>query len=95
MTAAPLHVAAEQGFPGFSARELERRHHQVRDALTDATFADSNGPFRRLRLVRSDEELAFFRLAAELTEGPALETGGYAGIHYLTSTSMSSPHAMA
>lgn len=226
MTAAPLHVAAKHGFPGFSAPELERRHAQIRQALRDdsldalllygagrfhadvqyvsnwpggreafvllpvdgdpvvlaqlfnhvptaraisaitdtrwagrdsvatvigilrerlgpdgrvalagelpftayrrlsealseAQLVDWNPRFRRLRLVRSDEELAFFRIAAELTdraldrlaaelrpglredelaaliEGPALEAGGYAGIHYLTSTSMSSPHALA
>jgi Xaa-Pro aminopeptidase len=82
------------------------------ELLPETTFVDWNRDFRRMRLVRSEEEIAFFHVAAELTdrsidrlatelrpglreselaalvEGPYLEAGGYAGIHFMTSTPM-------
>jgi Xaa-Pro aminopeptidase len=92
---------------------------RLAELLPNATLVDWNRELRRLRLVRSAEELAFFHVAAELTdrsidrlaaelraglreselaalvEGPYLEAGGYAGIHFMTSSSMLEPHPLA
>jgi Xaa-Pro aminopeptidase len=105
-------VAVAGGLP-FS------QYAQLRKLLPQTTFVDWNRDFRRLRLVRSEEEIAFFHAAAELTdrsidrlarelrpglreselaalvEGPYLEAGGYAGIHFMTSTPMRQPDELA
>jgi Xaa-Pro aminopeptidase len=89
------------------------------EVLPETRLVDWNRQFRGLRLVRSAEEVAFFHVAAELTdrsidrlarelraglreselpalvEGAYLEAGGYAGIHFMTSTSMLEPHQLA
>jgi Xaa-Pro aminopeptidase len=88
------------------------QYARLSELLPETTLVDWNRDFRRLRLVRSDEEIALFHVAAELTdrsidrlardlrpglreselpalvEGPYLEAGGYAGIHFMTSTPM-------
>jgi Xaa-Pro dipeptidase len=105
-------VALAGGLP-FDAYE------RLRDLLPEATFVNWNRELRQLRLVRSEEEIAFFHAAAELTdrsiermahgvrpglreyelsalvESAYLEAGGYAGIHFMTSTSMREPHDLA
>jgi len=86
--------------------------------LPDTTFVNFNRDFRNLRLVRSQEEIAFFtsppssttarstassagcgRRTRERARGAGrsgpLEAGGYAGIHFMTSTSMREPHELA
>jgi Xaa-Pro aminopeptidase len=89
---------------------------RLRELLPEVEIVGWDREFRRLRLVRSDEELAFFHVAAELTdrsidrlagnlrpglreselpalvEGAYLDAGGYAGIHFMTSTPMRRPH---
>jgi Xaa-Pro dipeptidase len=87
-------------------------------ALTlQARFIDITEKYRAVRLIRSEEEMSFFRVAAELTdrsmvalqeqihpglheyelaaivERSYLQRGGYAGIHYMSSTSMADPSA--
>jgi Xaa-Pro aminopeptidase len=105
-------VALAGGLP-FSA------HERLCELLPEATFINWNRELRQLRLVRSEEEIAFFHAAAELTdrsierlarnlqpgmreyelpalvESAYLEAGGYAGIHFMTSTSMREPHDLA
>jgi Xaa-Pro aminopeptidase len=95
------------------------QYAHLSELLPETTFVDWNREFRRLRLVRSAEEIAFFHIAAELTdrsidrlacelrpglreselaalvEGPYLEAGGYAGIHFMTSTPMGKPDELA
>jgi Xaa-Pro aminopeptidase len=95
------------------------QYARLAELLPETTFVDWNRDFRRLRLVRSEEEITFFHVAAELTdrsidrlaqqlraglreselaalvEGPYLEAGGYAGIHFMTSTSMRAPGELA
>ena len=95
------------------------QYARLAELLPGAKFLDWNRELRRLRLVRDAEELAFFHVAAELTdrsidrlaerlcpglreselpalvEGPYLEAGGYAGIHFMTSTSMREPHPLS
>jgi Xaa-Pro aminopeptidase len=92
---------------------------RLSELLAKTTLVDWNRDFRHLRLVRSEEEIAFFHVAAELTdrsidrlahelragvreselaalvEGPYLEAGGYAGIHFMTSTPMRGPDELA
>ncbi|MFQ5903667.1 MAG: M24 family metallopeptidase, partial [Candidatus Binatia bacterium] len=91
------------------------QHDRLKRLLPEVEFVDLSRPFRKIRLVRSDEELQFFRVAAELTdrsierleqhlrpglreyelaaivEGVYLQEGGYAGIHFMASTSMKDP----
>jgi Xaa-Pro aminopeptidase len=43
-------------------------YEHLRELLPEARFVDWNRQFRRLRLVRSAEEIAFFHAAAELTD---------------------------
>ena len=110
--AAPARVGLAGALP-FAA------YDRLRELLPEAAFVDWSRQLRRLRLVRSEEEIAFFHAAAELTdrsierlagglrpglredELPALvesvylEAGGYAGIHFMTSTSMREPHELA
>ena len=95
------------------------QYTRLAQLLPQATLVDWNRELRRLRLIRDREELAFFHVAAELTdrsidrlaerlraglreselpalvEGAYLEAGGYAGIHFMTSTSMREPHPLA
>ena len=40
----------------------------LRQLLSQATFVDFTVPYRRLRLVKSEEEIAFLRLGAELSD---------------------------
>jgi Xaa-Pro aminopeptidase len=44
------------------------QHERLQKELPDARFSDLSGAFRQSRLIRSDEELAFFRVAAALTD---------------------------
>lgn len=91
------------------------QYDRLKAALPACEFVDLSRAFRDMRLIRSDEELQFFRVAAELTDR-SLETleerlrpglreyelaaileetylwaGGYAGIHFMASTSMKDP----
>lgn len=90
-------------------------YERLKGLLPEAEFLDLSRDFQQLRLIRSEEELRFFRVAAELTdraidalerelrpglreyelaaivELPFLKAGGYAGIHFMASTSMSEP----
>ncbi len=43
-------------------------YEQLRGELPCATFVDSTVPYRQLRLVKSDEEIAFQRLGAQLSD---------------------------
>src|SRR5260370_23994169 len=43
-------------------------YEQLRGELPRATFVDSTVPYRQLRLVKSDEEIAFQRLGAQLSD---------------------------
>jgi Xaa-Pro dipeptidase len=112
LTGPRARVALAGGLP-FAAYE---RLHQL---LPEANFINWSRELRRLRLVRSEEEIAFFHAAAELTdrsierlvrelrpgmreyelpallESAYLEAGGYASIHFMTSTSMRQPHGLA
>src|SRR5579859_118261 len=54
-------VAVAGGLPFAQFQRLAQ-------CLPDMTFVDWNRTFRRLRLVRSAEEIAFFHVAAELTD---------------------------
>lgn len=91
------------------------QHDRLKRLLPEVEFVDLSRPFRESRLVRSNEELQFFRVAAELTdrsiekleqhlrpglreyelaaivEEAYLQAGGYAGIHFMASTSMKDP----
>jgi Xaa-Pro dipeptidase len=94
-----------------------RDRDHLLSCLPDTEILDITPNYRSQRLIRSPEELAFFRLAAELTdrsmealeaelqpgvreyelaaivENAYLQRGGYAGIHFMSSTSMASPQA--
>src|SRR5215470_1764194 len=61
LTGPRARVALAGGLP-FAAYE------RLRELLPEATFVNWNREFRRLRLVRSEEEIAFFHAAAELTD---------------------------
>src|SRR5579862_6751669 len=91
------------------------QYEKLKSLLPEARFSELTRQFRQQRVVYGEEELNFFRIAAELTdrsierlerdlrpglheyelpllvETPYLEAGGYAGIHFMASTSMANP----
>lgn len=109
------HATAGRGRVGLAGPLPFSQYEQLKALLPGVQLVDFNRAFRNLRLVRDAGEIAFFRVAAELTdrsidrlqeqlrpgllenELPAivelayLEAGGYAGIHFMASTSMREP----
>lgn len=91
------------------------QYEKLKALLPEAKLVDFGRQFRQQRVVYDEEELNFFRIAADLTdksieklehgiepgmreydlplliESAYLEHGGYAGIHFLASTSMANP----
>ncbi len=91
------------------------QYDKLKSLLPEAKLLDFSRQFRQQRVVYDEEEINFFKIAAELTdrsieslergikpgmkeydlplliEPPYLEQGGYAGIHFLASTSMKDP----
>ena len=57
---------------GFAGPLPARQYLAIQRALPEATLVDFSAPLRRLRLVKSAEELAFLRRGAELTDRAAL-----------------------
>jgi len=95
------------------------QYDKLKLLLPEANFVDFTRHFRQQRVVYDEQEINFFKIAAELTdrsieslergikpgmreydlplliETPYLEAGGYAGIHFLASTSMKDPDICA
>jgi Xaa-Pro dipeptidase len=91
------------------------QYEKLKSLLPEAKLVDFTRQFRQQRVVYGEEEINFFKIAAELTdrsieslergikpgmkeydlplliETPYLEAGGFAGIHFLASTSMKDP----
>lgn len=91
------------------------QYERLKALLPQARLVDLTRQFRQQRVVYGDEEIEFFKIAADLTdrsierlehelrpglkeyelpllvETPYLELGGYAGIHFMASTSMAEP----
>lgn len=68
-------IGAERGRVGlvganakFSMGMPYQHHERVRAALPGLELVDVTGPFQRLRLVKSEEEIAWLRRAAALTD---------------------------
>lgn len=91
-------------------------YERLKTLLPEARLVDATRQFRQQRVVYSEEEIGFFKVAAELSdrsierlehelrpglkeyelpllvETAYLELGGYAGIHFMASTSMREPN---
>lgn len=65
-------VSARVGLVGanstFSMGMPYQHHDRLRSLVPDAELVDVTGPYQRLRLVKSDEELEWLRRAAALTD---------------------------
>jgi Xaa-Pro aminopeptidase len=68
-------IGAAQGRVGlvganakFSMGMPYQHHERLRQALPDAELVDVTGPFQRLRLVKSEDEIEWLRRAAALTD---------------------------
>ena len=82
----------------FSMGMPYQHHDRLRAELPEAHLADVTGPFQRLRLVKSDEEVEWLRRAAALTDDAMravgieaatqlcldLEAGGVHSFHFYT-----------
>jgi Xaa-Pro aminopeptidase len=72
LVASAAHNLQERGLAETKVGLVGKLPYQYRDELgrqvPRATFVDFTGPYRQLRLVKSEEEIAFLRLGAQLSD---------------------------